>query len=196
MRVDLGLVTILGADAIGLPDQRQFRLFTQSARGSVLMWLEKEQLDGLSVALDRSLALITEGQVLRTEARVGGRPAPEGLPANFPRSPDYECQVGQMRLTFHEQDSTFQLHIVPTEVTIERGREPQIHLREEDTVSFIFTQQQAQQLSSSIRSIISTGDLICQLCHKPLDGLRSHTCVKQNGHKEIIHILGDEDEEE
>ena len=54
MSVDLGSVTVLGADAIGQQDQRQFRLFAQSVRGSVLMWLEKEQLDGLSIALDRS----------------------------------------------------------------------------------------------------------------------------------------------
>lgn len=69
MSVDLGPVTVLGADVIGPSDQRQFCLFAQSVRGSVLMWLEKEQLDGLSIALDRSLALITEGQALRTEAQ-------------------------------------------------------------------------------------------------------------------------------
>src|SRR5438874_8086813 len=123
MSVDLGSVTVLGADAIGQSDQRQFRLFAQSVRGSVLMWLEKEQLDGLSIALDRSLALITEGRVLRTVAQVGGRLALEGIPVDFPRSPDYECQVGQMRLSFNEHESTFQLHIVPVEVTMERGRE-------------------------------------------------------------------------
>jgi len=195
MSVDLGSVTVLGADAIGQQDQRQFRLFAQSVRGSVLMWLEKEQLDGLSIALDRSLALITEGQVLRTEARVGERPTAEEIPVDFPRSPDYECQVGQMRLSFNEHDSTFQLHIVPIEVIIERGREPQVHLREEDTVLFIFTQQQAQQLSSSIASVISVEDSICPFCRTPLDG-QSHACAKQNGHKEIIHIIGDEDDEE
>lgn len=195
MSVDLGPVTVLGADVIGPSDQRQFCLFAQSVRGSVLMWLEKEQLDGLSIALDRSLALITEGQALRTEARVGGRPASEGIPANFPHSPDYECQVGQMRLSFNEDDSAFQLNIVPIEVIIERGREPQVHLREEDTVLFIFTQQQAQQLSGSIGSVISAEDSICPLCRAPLDG-QFHACVKQNGHKEIIHIIKDEDEEE
>jgi uncharacterized repeat protein (TIGR03847 family) len=195
MSVDLGPVTLLGADVIGQSDQRQFCLFAQSVRGSVLMWLEKEQLDGLSIALDRSLALITEGQALRTEAQVGGRSAPEGIPANFPHSPDYECQVGQMRLSFNEDDSAFQLNIVPIEIIIERGREPQVHLREEDTVLLIFTQQQAQQLSGSIGSVISAEDSICPLCRAPLDG-QLHTCVKQNGHKEIIHIIRDEDEEE
>lgn len=192
MRVDLGPVTILGVDAIGQPDQPQFRLFAQSVRGSVLMWLEKEQLDGLSTALDRSLALLTEVPILRTEVQVGGGQRPQGLPTNFPRSPDYACQVEQIRLTFYEHDSSFLLNIVPMEVSTER--EPQIHLHKENILLFTFTHQQAHNLSSSIRKIISVRDPLCPFCHKSLER-QPHTCGKQNGHKEIIHILGDKDEE-
>jgi hypothetical protein len=193
MRVDLGPVTVLGADVITQTDPPQFRLFAQSHVGSVVMWLEKEQMDGLSAALDRSLVLLTEVQVLRTEVQVSGRQTPQGLPANFPRSPDYECQVGQMRLTFYEHDSSFLLNIVPLEVSIEQKREPQVYLHKEDTLLLTFTQRQAQNLSSSIRNIISVGDPICPFCRKTLER-QPHTCVKQNGHKAIIHILEDEDE--
>ncbi len=189
MSVDLGRVNILGADAIGKPGQRQFRLFAQSAAGSTLMWLEKEQLDGLSVALDRSLALITEGQVLRTEAQavVGEPRSVEGMPADFPKTPGYEFQVGQMRLNFNEQDTTFELNVVPLEVIMERGQEPQVRMREEDVLSLIFTQLQAQQLSSLIRKVITGGRPVCPFCHTPLDG-GPHACVKQNGHREVLQI--------
>ena len=76
MSVHLGPARVLGAEAVGQPGQRRFRLFVQSARGSAVMWLEKGQLNSLSLALDRSLALISDGKVLRIEARAGEPPAP------------------------------------------------------------------------------------------------------------------------
>src|SRR5256885_4234632 len=84
MSIELGSVELLGADAIGQPGQRRFCLFARSWHGSALMWMEKEQLNRLSLTLDRVLAQLTEGQVLRTEAQAGIRPAPTSLPADFP----------------------------------------------------------------------------------------------------------------
>ncbi|MDQ2903995.1 MAG: DUF3090 family protein, partial [Chloroflexota bacterium] len=74
MSTDLGIVELLGAEAVGQPGQRRFRLFARSSRGTAVMWMEKEQLSTLSVAVDRLLAHITEGQVLRVEAQAA---APE-----------------------------------------------------------------------------------------------------------------------
>ncbi len=66
MSIELGHVELLGVDTIGQPGQRRFYLFARSWRGSTLMWMEKEQLNRLSLTLDRALAQLTEGQVLRT----------------------------------------------------------------------------------------------------------------------------------
>ena len=54
MGIELGPVWLLGADAVGQPGQRRFRLFVQSARGSAILWMEKEQLNSLSLSLDMS----------------------------------------------------------------------------------------------------------------------------------------------
>ncbi|GCE18003.1 DUF3090 family protein [Dictyobacter kobayashii] len=194
MGVDLGLVSVLGADAVGQPGQRRFRLFTQSIQASAIMWLEKEQLAGLAEALDRTLALITEGQVLRTEARAGEQTVAQAMPADFPRYPTYEVQIGQMRLSFDEQDSFFALLITPLDVSLERTQEPEITMREDEQLAFSFTQQQAQDLSSTIQVVVASGRPVCPLCHTPLDG-GPHACVKQNGHREIIQIEEAEDEE-
>ena len=107
MSVDLGPIDILGADAVGQPGQRRFRLFAQSTRGSAVIWMEKEQLNSLSLAIDRFLALITEGQILRTEAVAGNRSSPAGMPADFPRQPTYDLQVGQIRLNYEERRAVF-----------------------------------------------------------------------------------------
>lgn len=193
MSTDLGLVPVLGTDAVGQPGQRHFRLFTRSERGSAIMWLEKEQLAGLSEALDRSLTVITEGQVLRIEAVPGGLPGSEGMPADFPHYPTHEVQVGQMRLNFDDEVNTFALSVIPLEAMLESEEEPQIVMHHDDAIVFSFTLRQAQLLSNAIRNVLAAGRPVCPLCHTPLDG-GPHACVKQNGHREIPQ-LEDADEE-
>jgi uncharacterized repeat protein (TIGR03847 family) len=200
MSTDLGLVKLLGADAVGQPGQRRFRLFAQSQRPvlSAVMWLEKEQLNNLSLALDRVLAQLTEGRILRTEAQAGPPPRTVEMPATFPKKPDFEFQVGRLLLNYEEQRGLLVLMVVPMEIRMDaREQEPQIFLLEEDAFSFLFTMEQAQELSRSISVLVSSGRPVCPLCHTPLDG-GPHACVKQNGHREILQVLeeGDEDEEE
>lgn len=195
MSIDLGRIKVLGTDAVGQPGQRRFRLFVESAQGSAIMWMEKEHLNSLSVVLDRSLAVITEGEVLRTEARTGELAASSGMPKDFPAQPTYEIQVGQMKLTYDEEDGMFLLSVTPLEIIVERGQEPQIYMREEDDITFIFTQKDAEELSGSIARVVSSGRPVCPLCHTPLDG-GPHACVKQNGHREILQFEEGQEEEE
>jgi uncharacterized repeat protein (TIGR03847 family) len=193
MSVDLGLVSVLGADAVGQPGQRRFRLFLRAAHGSAITWLEKEQLTGLAEAIDRALALITEGQVLRTEAQAGADLTIKGMPTDFPNYPTYNVQMGQMRLSFDESDMLFALFVTPLEVLLEHGEEAEDAVLDNNSFSFQFRQQQAQELSATIQAVISSGRPICPLCHAPLDG-GPHACVKQNGHREIIRIEEIDDE--
>ncbi len=194
MSVELGPVRVLGVDAVGQPGQRRFRLFVQSRRGSAVLWMEKEQLNSLSLALDRSLAVLTDGQVLRIEARAGGQSEISGMPGDFPGIPTYEFQVGQMKLNYDEHSAMFLLNIVPLEIVMEHSEEPpRVLMREENAISFIFNQQEAQNLSSSISVIISAGRRVCPFCQTPLDG-GPHACIKQNGHR-VIEQEQREDEE-
>ncbi|HET9919675.1 MAG TPA: DUF3090 family protein [Ktedonobacteraceae bacterium] len=193
MSVDLGQVDVLGAEAVGQPGQRRFRLFARSRRGSAIMWMEKEQLNGLSLALDRFLAQLTEGQVLRTEAQAGQRPKPEGMPRNFPSTPDYEFQVAQIKIGYDEAGALFLLSVTPLEIVMEPGQEPEAVIDEDAAVSFFFSQGQAERLTTAIGVLVTSGRPVCPLCGTPLDG-GPHACVKQNGHHKII--LVDEEEEE
>jgi len=195
MNIDLGRINVLGTDAVGLPGQRRFRLFVESVRGSAIMWMEKEHLNSLSMVLDRSLAVISDGEVLRTEAKAGEPARASGIPEDFPAHPTYEIQVGQMKLTYDEEDSMFLLSVTPLEIIVERGQEPQVYMHEKDSITFIFTQEDAQELSSSISQVVASGRPVCPLCHTPLDG-GPHACVKQNGHREILQVEEGEDEEE
>lgn len=192
MSTDLGYVELIGADAVGQPGQRRFRLFVRTPRGSAVLWMEKEQLNSLSLAIDRFLAQLTQGQILRTEAQSGGQPMPEGMPADFPRKPSHDVQVVQMRLTYEERSGMLLLSAVPGEIIQGIGEQAQLVVHEEETISFLFTQQQAQRLASDITVLVAAGRPVCPFCHTPLDG-SPHACIKQNGHREIIQ---DEEEEE
>ncbi len=192
MSADLGLVEIFGAEAIGQPGQRRFRLFARNRRGSAIMWMEKEQLHQLSLIVDRFLAQLTEGQVLRTEAQAGGLSNPATtMPSDFPLSPDYDFQVAELRINYEERRALFRLVAVPLEIILEP--EPQARVREDDAIAFLFTQSQAQAMTSTIAAIVPAGRPVCPLCGTPLDGT-PHACVRQNGHREIVPIV-EEDEE-
>ena len=195
---DLGLAKLVGAEAVGQPGQRRFRLFVLGQRPalSAVMWLEKEQLNNLSLALDRVLAQLSEGHILRTEAQAGPPPRPLEMPASFPKRPDYEFQIGRLLLNYEENRDLLVLIAVPMEIRMEaRGQDPQIFLLEEDALSFLFTLEQAHELTRSIAVLMSSGRPVCPLCHTPLDG-GPHACVKQNGHREIVQVLEEDDEEE
>lgn len=194
MSKDLGPIEILGAEAVGQPGQRRFRLFAMAHDISVTLWMEKDQLNNLSMALDRILAQLTEGRILRTEAQASPPPPPEGAPANFPAKPDFEFQVGQLRISYDERRNLLILISIPLGIVMEPGQEPQVILREEDTLSFRFTLQQAKHLTSSIAILVSSGRPVCPLCRAPLDG-GPHACVKQNGHRELVQVLEDEAED-
>jgi uncharacterized repeat protein (TIGR03847 family) len=189
MSVDLGPARILGTEAIGQPGKRRFRLYTQGPAGSAVMWMEKEQLNSLSLALDRAMAQITDGQVLRIEASREQRAQPAPMPADFPRYPTHEFQVGQLTLAYDEQNTMFVLSAVPIEIVLERGVEQDVEILadDEEAITFRFTQQQAQQLSSTIVAVVRSGRPVCPLCGTPLEG-GPHACVKQNGHREIIQV--------
>ncbi len=191
MSKDLGPVDIVGAEAVGQPGQRRFRLFALARNISVAMWMEKEQLNNLSIALDRILAQLTAGRILRTEAQAAPLPAPEGAPANFPARPNFEFQVGQLRISYDEKRNLLVLSSIPIELLMEPGQEPQVILREEETLSFRFTLEQAHKLTSDITILVSSGRPVCPLCRAPLDG-GPHACVKQNGHRELVQVLEDD----
>ncbi|HEU0004179.1 MAG TPA: DUF3090 family protein [Ktedonobacteraceae bacterium] len=193
MSTDLGHVNTLGAEAVGGPGQRRFRLYAQVGTRSVIMWMEKEQLNRLALALDRVLAQITEGNVLRTVAQAGPKPALEGMPASFPTRPTFEFQVGQLRIGYDESRTLLALIAAPIEILLERGQEPRAIIREDEAVSIFFTMQQAQALTSVIDVLVTSGRPVCPLCNMPLDG-GPHACVRQNGHTEVLQDLIEDDE--
>jgi uncharacterized repeat protein (TIGR03847 family) len=193
---DLGAVEVVGAEAIGQPGQRRFRLFARTRTGAAILWTEKEQLLNLALIVDRVLAQASEGHILRVEAQAGARPETSGdLPDDFPMPPDYDLQVGQLLLNFDEEEQFFLLVAVPFAIEENEQGELEPYLQSDNALSFQFTMQQAQVLTRRIASLARGGRPVCPLCNAPLDG-GPHACPKQNGHRHIIQIIKEEEEEE
>jgi uncharacterized repeat protein (TIGR03847 family) len=189
---DFGQVTLLDAEAIGRPGQRRFRIYARGPAGSASLWMEREQLEQLLIAINQVLAQISGGEFLHLEA--GGQaqvlePVP-GAPADFPENPDLEFRVGQMTLGYEERRDLLLLMVASLRLMREEGEageeEEELGEEAEEVVcSFLFTRAQAEMLSRHIVAILAAGRPRCPFCGLPMEP-GPHVCAKQNGHYPII----------
>jgi uncharacterized repeat protein (TIGR03847 family) len=181
-RYDFGDADLFDVEAIGQPGSRRFRLFALG-RGelSASLWLEREQMEALATAIDRLLAQVSGRVVLRPEAQAQPMPAPHA-PADFPRHPDVEFQVGQLQLGYDEAEDRMVLRAVPLEV-IERDGELEVVENAEPKFSVWLSHAEATRLSVHISAVLSGGRPRCPLCGRAMgDG---HVCEKQNGYHPV-----------
>lgn len=178
---DFGRLDLLGAEAIGQPGSRRFRLYAQSRHGTAVLWLEKQQLEELSLALDQLLAQATGGEALRTEA-VAERVAPPVAPTDFPLHPEIEFQVLGMQIGYDEAHDLMLLRATPLEI-VERDGELFARGDADPQFAGVFTRLQAVRLSAELFAIIATGRPRCPFCGQPMG--QPHVCEKQNGYHPV-----------
>jgi uncharacterized repeat protein (TIGR03847 family) len=181
-RNDFGEAELLDVEAIGQPGARRFRLFALGRQGrGASLWMEREQLEALAVAIDRVLAQVSGRMVLRPEAQAVSAPAPHA-PSDFPKHPDVEFQVGQMQIGYDEDDDRIVLRASPLEVT-ERDGELEVNEDAEPAFAVALSQPHATRLSIHISAVLSGGRPRCPLCGRPMNG--GHICEKQNGYHPV-----------
>ena len=164
-RHDFDLVQRLEPDAVGVPGQRRFRIVVQNGRDTAFLWLEKEQLQALGLAVDQLIA-----PVKAIWSREG-----EGSAANRARTFDgrasVELKVGRLGLGYDE--STQDYILVAHDVESDADDPPNFQCRCARSV--------ISRLSESIASLTSAGRPRCPICGSPLDG-SPHFCPGSNGH--------------
>jgi uncharacterized repeat protein (TIGR03847 family) len=175
---DLGRVELLDAEAIGQPGGRRFRLFARSPRGTASLWLEREQLEALSLAIDQMLAQISGGEILRMEA-MASVPAPQGAPEDFPDDPGIEFHIGQMQIGYDEDRDLILMRAAPMEL-IEQDGELVVREDVEPQFSADISRAQASRLSQHIFAVLAGGRPRCPFCGQPME--ERHVCAKQNGY--------------
>ena len=173
-RHNMGRAEWIGAEAVGVPGQRTFRLMAYTPDMSAQLWLEKEQLQRLAEAIARMLIEIDPEQPLDFQFSTSATDNPK--PPGFPANPEIEFQVGTMGLRYDPQRNLIALEASEREAP------------EDDPPAFrcFGTRQQMEALQRSSIEIIAAGRPRCPHCGTPLTtpGM-PHFCPAMNGHQKL-----------
>ncbi len=171
-----GPATRLQAQAVGEPGHRTFRLLVESDDGrAAALWVEKEQLQALGLAVEQLLAEF-QGH---PSARMPPQPAVE----TFPSNPTVDFKVGRLALGQDESE----LESGPRYVLLVYDLESSGAEEEEPTQRATFvsraTREQLRALSRNIAEVVAAGRPRCPLCGEPMQSQdKPHGCVRTNGH--------------
>lgn len=172
--IDLGLASAIDVQSFGEPGQRTFQMRIEGAEGDcAVLWLEKEQLQALQIALKQMLAQL--------DYETGSPPDMAG----FSLSPNHEFKVGRMSMGFDHRDQKVILQAYDVESPDE----------DDPLLSTKVSPDQCAVLRVQLLEIISGGRPLCPLCEAAIDK-SGHTCIRSNGHsKQTIPGPGNDPEE-
>jgi uncharacterized repeat protein (TIGR03847 family) len=162
MTEEFGLSRAIDVQSFGQPGQRTFRIRvigeeTQTAS----IWLEKEQLQALSLALKQMLAQLEyEDQ------------PPAAALGDFPASADHDFRAGRLGMGFYAPDRTVVLF------TFEIGIPED---EEQPTLRVRMSPRQCASLAENLDEIIAGGRPTCPLCGAAMEA-SGHACIRSNGH--------------
>jgi uncharacterized repeat protein (TIGR03847 family) len=166
----------LQAHSIGEPGHRTFRLLIESDDGrAAALWVEKEQLQALGLAVEQILA--------EFQAHPGARPPRQPPVETFPPNPTVDFKVGRLALGQDESE----LETGPRYVLLVYDIEGSGSEEEEPTQPATFaaraTREQLRALSRNIAEVVAAGRPRCPLCGEPMESQeKPHGCVRSNGY--------------
>ena len=147
-------------EAIGEPGSRRFRLVATIQNETIVLWMEKQQLQALGIALGQVLETISEPDSPFDE--------PDGLePFDFETRRQF--RVGRLELGFDEASD----RVIMVAHDLEDPDGNQIACR--------ISRRQARDISADADMIVSAGRPICPLCLEAM-GPGPHVCPGMNGH--------------
>lgn len=173
-RHNMGRVEWIGAEAVGVPGQRTFRVLAYTTNGSAQLWLEKEQLQALAEAVARMLLEIDTERGM--DLRSMGPPLSAPKPPDFPANPELEIRVGTLGLKYDPQRDLIALEAFDLESP------------DDDMPMFrcLASRQQMEALQANSLEVVGAGRPRCPLCGTPLSQAgMPHFCPRTNGHQKL-----------
>lgn len=163
-------------EAIGQPGERRFRLLALVNGQTYAIWMEKQQVHALGLALEQMLERLPDA----------GPELGASSIADFDRDTRKQFRVGRMELGYDDTDN--RLVIVAHDINQDEDGEAAFACR--------LTLDQARDLSAEAAAVVAAGRPRCTMCGQPM-GPGPHACPQQNGHfKHRIVEIEDPDDEE
>jgi uncharacterized repeat protein (TIGR03847 family) len=162
-------------EAVGEPGSRRFRLLSIVNGQTYAVWMEKQQVQALGLALEQMLERLPEaGPAL---------PDHPGL-AEFDRETRKQFRVGRMELGYDESED--RIVVVAHDLNSQDDADAAFACR--------MTREQARDLSAEAAAVVAAGRPRCTMCGEPMDP-EGHVCPQQNGHfRHDLEIVDDDEE--
>ena len=162
-------LTKLQPEAIGEPGKRTFRILVDSGSSSAQLWLEKEQLFQLGLAIQQLI------HTLKSEERT---------PID-PSSPDREAPP-LTRLDFKISNLVLG-HDSNRDLFIMDAYDMEVDDEETPTIRVWASQEQISEFAETAIRVCASGRPLCPLCGRAIDP-EGHPCERTNGHVKIMDL--------
>ncbi len=161
---DFGRAELLEPEAIGEPGQRVFRLRVMSSGEAASLWLEKEQLAALTLAMRQLLEQADEEEV-------ADEPEPAATAPAFPEQPEIDFKLGRLGIGYDERRRMVTIFAYAME--LEDDAPP--------TFACQVSLDQCATFAENAEATINAGRPICVLCGTAIEA-GGHKCLRRNGH--------------
>ncbi len=162
---DFGRAEILEPEAIGEPGDRTFRLRVISGSEAASLWLEKEQLAALNLAIRQLLEQTADGG-----SPLEPDPPPSGA---FPEQAQVDFKIGRLGIGYDE--ARRMVVIFAYEEDAAEDASPAFACQ--------VSRSQCHSFAERAEEVISAGRPICPVCGGSIDR-EGHKCLRRNGHAE------------
>src|SRR5436305_10979560 len=139
------------------------------------LWVEKEQLQALGLAVEQLLADF--------QGHPGSRPPRQPPVETFPPNPTVDFKVGRLALGQDESELETGPRYVLLVYDIEgSGASEEEEPSQPATFASRATREQLRALSRNIAEVVAAGRPRCPLCGEPMESAdKPHGCVRTNG---------------
>ncbi|HYI25851.1 MAG TPA: DUF3090 family protein [Thermomicrobiales bacterium] len=156
-----GDVQRLKAEALGEPGQRRFRIVVAVLGETFIIWMEKQQMQALGIAIDQVLRQVTGDAPLFDGASV---------PIDFDEDTSNQFRLGRVELGYEETGE----HIIINAYDIQDDESG-------NGLTMRLSRSQARELVQEAAALAAAGRPICPMCGSAMDP-SGHVCPEQNGH--------------
>ena len=163
-QAEFNSIDALRAEALGEPGSRAFRIIVGSGSRSAVLWLEKDLLFQLSLAVRQLLFNVPEAE----------DPPPDEDGPLDPPEPDIEMRIGKIQLGHHGGSGKFMIEAYDAEADEEAA----------PGVRVWGSRGHLESFAAEALDVCAAGRPLCPLCGGPIDKT-GHVCPRRNGHSKM-----------